>query len=108
MALEKGTMFVLGERGDIKEVPIPITVKESGDVPSGYSVDFVLSPERVIAVLNSAGVRTISQLPEDTHNEMRGIINNPANLSIVPTGIHETKRATEAQTDAKLANDEKD
>jgi hypothetical protein len=38
MALEKGTMFELGEAGDIKEVPIPSTVKESGDVPPGYSV----------------------------------------------------------------------
>ncbi|GAW07486.1 protein [Lentinula edodes] len=83
------------------EVPMADNIKESGVIPAGYSIDFVVSPERIISVLNQVGIKTIRQLPEETYYEMRATINDPSNLSIIPTRIYELKRQLQAQTDAE-------
>ncbi|KAJ3922177.1 hypothetical protein F5877DRAFT_75533 [Lentinula edodes] len=101
IALDKGTMFVFAEASDLKEVPMADNIKESGVIPAGYSIDFVVSPERIISVLNQVGIKTIRQLPEETYYEMRATINDPSNLSIIPTRIYELKRQLQAQTDAE-------
>ncbi|KAJ4480427.1 hypothetical protein C8J55DRAFT_512726 [Lentinula edodes] len=101
IALDKGTMFVFAEASDLKEVPMADNIKESGVIPAGYSIDFVVSPERIISVLNQVGIKTIRQLPEETYYEMRATVNDPSNLSIIPTRIYELKRQLQAQTDAE-------
>ncbi|KAJ3737426.1 hypothetical protein DFJ43DRAFT_1149275 [Lentinula guzmanii] len=99
VALDKGTMFVFAEASDLKEVPLADSIKESGVIPPGYSIDFIISPERIISVLNQVGIKTIGQLPEETYHEMRATINNPSNLSIIPTSVYEIKCQLQAQTD---------
>ncbi|KAJ4488304.1 hypothetical protein J3R30DRAFT_3434978 [Lentinula aciculospora] len=101
LALDKGTMFVFAGKGDLKEVPMADSIKEFGVVPSGYSIDFVASPERIISVLNQAGIKTIGQLPEETYHELRATINSSANLSIIPTRAYELKRQLQMQTDGE-------
>ncbi|KIK63794.1 hypothetical protein GYMLUDRAFT_259476 [Collybiopsis luxurians FD-317 M1] len=101
MATEKDTMFVYAEPSgnvELKEVPIPDQIKESGVIPEGYTVDFIASPERVIFALERAGVTTIEQLPEETFHEIRATLNQPSNLSIVPTPIYQLKRAAEEKS----------
>ncbi|KAJ3998074.1 hypothetical protein F5050DRAFT_1710831 [Lentinula boryana] len=110
VALDKGTMFVSAEASDLKEVPLADSIKESGVIPSGYSIDFIVSPERIISVLNQVGIKTIGkgarQLPEETYHEMRATINNPSNLSIIPTSVYETKCQMQAQTDRESEEQE--
>ncbi|KAJ3757713.1 hypothetical protein EV360DRAFT_45496, partial [Lentinula raphanica] len=89
IAMSKGTMFVFAEESDLKEIPMDDSIKDSGTIPPGYSIDFIVSPERIISVLKKMGITTIGQLPEDTYDEMRATINNPSNLSIIPTSIYE-------------------
>ncbi|KAJ3975444.1 hypothetical protein EV361DRAFT_1009002 [Lentinula raphanica] len=99
IAMSKGTMFVFAEESDLKEIPMDDSIKDSGTIPPGYSIDFIVSPERIISVLKKMGITTIGQLPEDTYDEMRATINNPSNLSIIPTSVYEFKRQLQAQTD---------
>ncbi|KAJ3788764.1 hypothetical protein GGU10DRAFT_345297, partial [Lentinula aff. detonsa] len=106
VALDKGTMFVFAEASDLKEVPLTDSIKESGVIPSGYSIDFIVSPERIISVLNQVGIKTIGQLPEETYHEMRATINNPSNLSIIPTSVYEIKCQLQAQTDRESEEQE--
>ncbi|KAE9407011.1 hypothetical protein BT96DRAFT_1014420 [Gymnopus androsaceus JB14] len=104
MATGKPTMFDYTDEG-LKEVPIPDSVRESGVVPSGYSIDFILSPERIVSVLKKAGITMFGQLPEETFHELRGTINNPSNLSIVPTRVYELKREEQARTDSEFESE---
>ncbi|KAK7442225.1 hypothetical protein VKT23_016196 [Stygiomarasmius scandens] len=100
MTLELATnlpvMYVLSEGQEgMSKIPTPSSVRENGKLPDGYTIDFTLDPQRIIASLHKAGVSTIGQCPEDTLYEIRAIINSPQNLSIVPTSVYEARRRRE-------------
>ncbi|PPQ66530.1 hypothetical protein CVT26_009503 [Gymnopilus dilepis] len=85
VALTSTTMFELGADGEsVEEVPIPPSIKETGVLPSGYSV--------VVGALAKQGITTVEQLPENMLEELKEQINAPNNLSIVPTTVYEQKR----------------
>ncbi|THU79256.1 hypothetical protein K435DRAFT_30235 [Dendrothele bispora CBS 962.96] len=96
LATNLPVMFVLSDGPEgMSRVPTPSSVRDSGKIPEGYTIDFTLDPQRIIASLRKAGVTTIGQCPEDTLYEIRAIINSPQNLSIVPTSIYEARRRRE-------------
>ncbi|KAF8959859.1 hypothetical protein BDZ97DRAFT_1374035 [Flammula alnicola] len=95
------TMFILSESEGVEEVPMPEYIKETGVLPDGYSVDFILDPGRVVSVLAEAGTTMLSQLEPGALAELKKIVNSPGNLSIVPTSVHETKLSISRQVDAE-------
>ncbi|KAJ3728906.1 hypothetical protein C8R42DRAFT_655299, partial [Lentinula raphanica] len=59
IAMSKGTMFVFAEESDLKEIPMDDSIKDSGTIPPGYSIDFIVSPERIISVLKKWELRRL-------------------------------------------------
>lgn len=105
IALSQKTMYELaeGEEG-VKEVPIPESFKKSG-IPQGYSVDFVFDPATLVASLAESGITTEEQLPDGLLEELKNAINTTTNVNIVPTSLHEQRRAIEDAARAKLEDD---
>ncbi|KIM35507.1 hypothetical protein M413DRAFT_32450 [Hebeloma cylindrosporum] len=94
IAATQSTMFNATENGEgVEEVPAPASVRETGTIPDGFSVDFVLDPSTVVASLKKQEITTVEQLPVGALEELRDAINSPENLRIIPTSIHLQKRA---------------
>ncbi|KAJ3983656.1 hypothetical protein F5890DRAFT_1566339 [Lentinula detonsa] len=125
VALDKGTMFVFAEASDLKEVPLADSIKESGVIPPGYSIDFIVSPERIISVLNQVGIKTIGYVlnldlglveyqvkaPDNyrkrptTRCERQSTIPSIFQL-LIPTSVYEIKCQLQAQTDRESEEQE--
>ncbi|KIM35506.1 hypothetical protein M413DRAFT_32450 [Hebeloma cylindrosporum] len=89
IAATQSTMFNATENGEgVEEVPAPASVRETGTIPDGFSVDFVLDPSTVVASLKKQEITTVEQLPVGALEELRDAINSPENLRIIPTSIH--------------------
>ncbi|THU85458.1 hypothetical protein K435DRAFT_783317 [Dendrothele bispora CBS 962.96] len=82
----------MNDSGKLEKVPMPESVKEMGQLPEGYSIDFVMDPVTVLGTLLKAGISTIGQCPEEVLENMRQILNSPENLNVIPTSICEMKR----------------
>ncbi|KAF5367767.1 hypothetical protein D9758_009829 [Tetrapyrgos nigripes] len=96
LATNLPVMYVLNDGAEgLSKVPTPTSIRDSGKIPEGYTIDFTLDPSRIIASLRTAGVTTIGQCPEDTLYEIRAMVNSPQNLSIVPTSVYEARRRRE-------------
>ncbi|PPR06392.1 hypothetical protein CVT26_004653 [Gymnopilus dilepis] len=101
IATTKSTMFTTSPEG-VVEVPLLDSIKETGNIPQGYSIDFVLDPSRVVRLLAKQKITTVEQIPPAALEELKETINAPENLNIIPTSIYEMKQAIEAQSDAEL------
>lgn len=94
VAATQSIMYKITPDGEgVEEVPVPASVRATGTIPDGYTVDFAFDPLVAIHALKRNGYTTAEQLPAEMLKEMKGIINSPKNLKIVPKSIHEEKLA---------------
>ncbi|KIM47233.1 hypothetical protein M413DRAFT_7786 [Hebeloma cylindrosporum] len=96
VAATQGDMYNVTPEG-VKKVAVPDSVRESGSIPDGYAVDFVLDPATVVSALKKAGYHNQEQLPPEVIEKVKEMINEPGNLKIIPNEIHAQKRAAEIQ-----------
>ncbi|KAF9523171.1 hypothetical protein CPB83DRAFT_863295 [Crepidotus variabilis] len=102
----QGKMWVT--EGGMKLVDIPESVGKKGEIPEGYSVDFVLDPLEVIGGLAKAGITDQSQLSEQMVNDMRLTLCNGASLTLMPTKLHELKMALAEGREMAIEEDSKE
>ncbi|KAF8903328.1 hypothetical protein CPB84DRAFT_1774576 [Gymnopilus junonius] len=94
VAAANPTMVKLSADGEgIEDVPVPASIKETGILPDGYSVDFILDPIVVIKALAKQDITTVEQLSDSLLDDLKEKLNSPENLKIVPTSIYEEKLA---------------
>ncbi|TFK35326.1 hypothetical protein BDQ12DRAFT_726075 [Crucibulum laeve] len=105
IAAAQSTMWILSKDGQsTMEAPVPESVRETGIIPAGYSVDFILDPATVVKSLAEQGITTVDQLPEGQLDQLIAAINAEKNLSIIPTSVYEAKRALTEQTLSEAEN----
>jgi len=107
VAISKETMYVVEENGEsVVEVPIPESIKITGIVPEGYSVDYHLDPSVVVNSLAKIDITTIEQLPGNLFAELKAQVNAPNNVTIAPSFVVEEKRETIENALRKVTKDE--
>ncbi|TFK21858.1 hypothetical protein FA15DRAFT_672155 [Coprinopsis marcescibilis] len=84
-------MFVLDGEDSVKKVPVPESVKESGKIPDGYAVDFLVEPLTLVVSFRKNGHTLEGQLPEGLIDDLKKEINGPTNLMITPTSVRDSK-----------------
>ncbi|KDR77149.1 hypothetical protein GALMADRAFT_246377 [Galerina marginata CBS 339.88] len=90
IATSKPTMTILkDDDGNIEEVPIPESFKNSDVVPEGYAIDHIFDPSVLLHSLSSQNITTVDQLSDDMLKEFKGIMNNPENVMLIPRSIYE-------------------
>ncbi|KIJ32131.1 hypothetical protein M422DRAFT_266065 [Sphaerobolus stellatus SS14] len=72
---------------------VPQSIRESGKLPEGYTIDLVLDPATAIKALENVRKDdgTLALEDQDLMEDVREILNAPSNLCIVPISIYEEK-----------------
>ncbi|KAF8703100.1 hypothetical protein AX14_014200 [Amanita brunnescens Koide BX004] len=90
VAISKETMYDMGKDGEVVEVPIPESIKATGIIPEGYSIDYTLDPATVVAALANINMTAIEHLSDAFFAEMKEIMNDPDNVTIAPSSVVES------------------
>ncbi|KAH6915605.1 hypothetical protein BKA70DRAFT_465103 [Coprinopsis sp. MPI-PUGE-AT-0042] len=93
----------IDDSGNAITVKVPRSIKQSGKVPEGYSVDFVMDPIMMVGFAESMGMTMESDFPPEMLEKLKGIISGPDNLKIIPTELCDAKLALMTSTASSMA-----
>ncbi|PPR07133.1 hypothetical protein CVT24_010483 [Panaeolus cyanescens] len=90
-AIEFGYMFVPNNQGELIKTPVPPYVRETGILPDGYGVEFLMDPYTVVVAFAEQDVTDIRQLSVQTIEAIRSKVCRPDNVRIVPKRLADQK-----------------
>ncbi|KAF9044946.1 hypothetical protein BJ165DRAFT_1404219 [Panaeolus papilionaceus] len=90
-AIEFGYMFIPNSQGELIKTPVPQYVRESGILPEGYGVEFLMDPYTMVVAFAERNVTDIRQLSVQNIENIRLKVCSPCNVRIVPKRLADQK-----------------